>query len=83
VPDHESATAANGPKLMAWLDEKFAGKGVLYAAAGKRAKEWRDGAQAMYYTVDRVLCKLDVHPSEVPEDVWEFMEPKRGEREAA
>lgn len=66
---HENARWADGPRLCAWLSER----GVNphhFGAMGRRSTDWRRGAAADFYTVDRLLIAAGFHPSDLPESVW-------------
>lgn len=88
--DWTDASAANGPKVMAWLRERRP-RAAIGKVAGKRGRDWELGTQAQFPTLDRVLTRLDVHPSELPDDVWEdevdklalAREARHAKREAA
>lgn len=67
--DWQTAEWADGPKLMAWLDEKEVVP-HRYGSFGRRATDWRRGSAGDFYTVDRLLCAAGLHPSDVPDDVW-------------
>lgn len=66
---HETAEWADGPRLCAWLQEKDINP-HHFGAFGRRATDWRRGAAADFYTVDRLLCAAGWHPSDLPESVW-------------
>lgn len=71
----ENAPAANGPKVADWIERHFPGRG--HEIAGKQWGRWRNGGQAAFQTLDRVLVRLDVHPSQLPVDVWERWKPRK------
>lgn len=72
----------NGPKLVAWLEERVGeppegpNEGRLAAvcrrhpALTKRLYEWRRGGRADIYFLDAYLAPEGLHPGQIPDDVW-------------
>lgn len=61
-----------GPATAAWIETEFPDyrtKGGPSAA--RRVNEWRRGARADVYSLDRILVSLGSHPSELPEELWD------------
>jgi hypothetical protein len=69
VLDHTTATTADGPAVIAWLEEHEDLR-RLTPHARRTTDRWRRGVQASFWTLDRVLNELGRHPSELPESVW-------------
>lgn len=74
---YETANCADGPKVVAWLEERG-----LYAS-GQRARlignidrqlrRWKIGENPAIPTLDRVLLNtFDTFLNELPDDVWLF-----------
>lgn len=63
------APAADGPKLAEFLRERGL-YGLLSENHQRRARDWGRGAFADFYVVDRVMCGLGLHVSELPPDIW-------------
>jgi len=76
----ETAESADGPALAAWLDRELSARmggprgGNIAAVYGdafaRRLYGWRHGENASFWTVDRYLMKLGIHPQDVPRHVW-------------
>ena len=67
--DWTCAEWADGPKLAAWLETRV--KVSLYPdTVGRAICRWRTGVAAEFWTVDRVLVAVGMHPADLPESVW-------------
>lgn len=73
----------NGPKLAAWLRERDRlpepsnDRGGELDWLRRRINYWESGEQASLATVDRWLCFLGCHISELPDHFWEPARPRR------
>lgn len=81
-----NAKSADGPKVAAWFMREFPellaeneGRGAL----ARRVRDWRKGAHAEFYTIDRYVTKLGLHVSCVPEDVWRLEFTRGGDQRSA
>lgn len=79
----------DGPSVYAWLYPQAPGacgreRGWI-ANLTRRMNAWRNGAVVDVYVLDRYLCLLDIHASEIPDECWIERGPDRGKwaREAA
>jgi hypothetical protein len=84
--DHTTATCADGPALMAWLDARCGS--LLHDVAGRRRlQRWRAGGQASLTCVEDTLLRLGLDLSEVPTHIWRHYDNGRtgyrGRRDAA
>jgi hypothetical protein len=70
VVDHFTATAADGPRVVEWLERNGVELECLEPAARRQVQRWRKGSQATFYGVDAVLIPLGLHPSQLPPSVW-------------
>lgn len=69
---YEDANAADGRLIVEWLDhhgllENLRCRGD---AVDRRIRAWRAGEVPSFYAVDKTLAGFDVHPSELPDEVW-------------
>lgn len=79
----EDAPAANGPKLAEWLEQGRLKdvKTVLFGYAFDRAiRHWRHGTHPSFFTVDKFLGLLGMHPVDVPDEVWDDLPDRSGPR---
>lgn len=67
--DFTNAKTGNGPAIVAWL-ERNEDLTWLSETSRKRIQRWRRGAQASFWSVDRVMGELRLHVSDLPHDVW-------------
>lgn len=64
--DHIDAAA-----LVAYLEERgFALGDLVLGFHSRRIREWRKGGPVSVFAADPVLTKLDVHPDELPDELW-------------
>jgi hypothetical protein len=78
--DFTTARAADGPKLVAWLEEREDLTSVRDPLR-KQLRRWRGGQQASFWRVDAALVHFGRLPSELPDDVW--VEYDNGRRKVA
>jgi hypothetical protein len=82
VAEQISSEATNwldGPGLVHWLESHGLDNPEIQLGFHARAiRHWRAGCKASVYVADRVLIKLGLHLSEIPDDLW-VQPPKRGE----
>lgn len=67
----ERAEWLDGPALVDWLrlhglENVKAFGGTVQAAITR----WQRGARASVYSVDSLMVRLDLHLSEIPDDIW-------------
>lgn len=77
----ETCEYLDGPCLATWLDEHgMESEERELGFHARRVREWRAGGSANVYTVDKVLVKLGLHLSQIPEDFWleDFIPPVTG-----
>jgi len=65
-----NAQGADGPRLVRWLVEASGFADSLTESEKRRVYDWRRGAVAGFYVVDKMLTRRGIHPSELPEDLW-------------
>lgn len=70
LPTQESRWLS-GRKVWEWLDQRVDMRDVqmYHPLAMDTIRKWRNGSTAEIYTVDRVLTKLGLHISELPDDI--------------
>lgn len=71
--DPWTADAADGPKIVAWLERQGHLEDLTprYGEAmARRMWAWRRGAKPDFFAVDEVLNTFDVLPSDLPDEVW-------------
>lgn len=61
----------DGPRLVCWLE----GKGLFsmqlqVGGLARRVSDWKKGTTANVFTADRVLTRLGLHISEIPDELW-------------
>ena len=64
---------ADGPKVAAWVDEHCPERTPerrYGMATERRLREWRMGAAAQVWAIDRMLTEMGRHMWELPDDVW-------------
>lgn len=64
----QTAQSAYGPAVARWFDTRW--KGKMPDALQRRISEWRDGAMADFWVVDKWLAQCGFHVSELPEETW-------------
>ncbi len=70
----------SGPGLYSWLLQNGLDHIELQLGYHARmARHWRDGGTAHVYSADAVLCKLGLHLSEIPDELW-IEDPRKGRR---
>jgi len=55
-------------------------QGVLGETMSRTMARWRSGERAHYATADRVLTKLGLHLSEIPDEFWRWTKSEKKER---
>jgi hypothetical protein len=59
----------DGPKLAEWICAKGVLDELHYRSPSWRAvNRWKNGSAASVYAVDRVLCEVGMHISEIPDE---------------
>lgn len=69
MADWQTALAADGEKLAEWLEKTYPGL-CQHAATSRRMSDWRRGARADFFAVDRLITRHGGHVSDVPEEFW-------------
>ena len=67
----ETARAANGPAVVAYLESADLLTAYAEETFERRLKGWRAGKQARFLALDELLTVCGVHPSVLPVEVWE------------
>jgi hypothetical protein len=67
--DFTTAHAADGRRLVEWLEERVDLRG-LRDPVRKQVHRWRSGQQASFWSVDAVLVQFGFLPCDLPNDVW-------------
>lgn len=72
-----TATQLHGRPLVAWLKDNGLDcpRQQLNPTLERALSRWRSGGKADVYVVDEVLVCIDVHLSELPDELW--IEPKQ------
>ena len=66
----ETAKAADGPGLVAWLRERGVEDVELGASGARTLLRWASGRYADFFAVDAMLTRLGLHAMDVPEELW-------------
>jgi hypothetical protein len=72
-----AATHADGPALAAWSEARHPEATHPGSPMADALRRWRRGERVGFYTVDRWLCGLGHHVSELPDAVWLSIERTR------
>lgn len=84
-PGWQTAKGCDGPGLHAWFERM----GVVHQLNlvenfARRLWDYKAGSVADFYTVDRMLTHLGMHPQDVPEQLWlDRNRTRRGDRVSA
>jgi len=60
----------DGPALVAWIESRWEFNFRQLGGHKVYLREWRAGNAACVYVADRVLLRLGLHLSEVPDDLF-------------
>jgi len=67
-----TATHADGPSFVAFLRRAGCTWDTMKRDAfDRRIRRWEAGSRVRFYEADATLARFGLHPSQVPEDVWE------------
>ncbi len=69
-----------GPEFLAWLEDEFKVTPEVARAHGfeRQRGEWRSGRTVSVWAADKVLTRLELHISLIPDEVWTEEKPERG-----
>lgn len=70
VLDYSTAKGADGPRFVAWLEQRGELRGLTETELRAVHRWRRPGAVAQLDAVDRLLTRLSILDFEVPEDLW-------------
>lgn len=74
----------DGEALFDWLENErgvtISGLELFHPTLARRARYWKDGGNAHYATVDRFLIALDLHLTDLPDEVWRETQRKKHPR---
>jgi len=73
----------NGPRLVAWLEERdcLLTDSFVGASSARAVRRWREGASPSLWDVDALLTRLDIHLDELPDELHSAGEPMPSERD--
>lgn len=60
----------DGPALYAWINNRREVNWLELGGYKSYVKEWRDGQPANVYVADRVLLRIGMHLSELPDSLY-------------
>jgi hypothetical protein len=77
---HNGGRWLKGPAFADWLEARLPArpKGEWPDTIRRRVWQWRkDGESVDLYNAEVQLVKVDIHPSEIPDELWTRKAPKR------